>query len=154
MDLIISDRVSMVNGRSMTDRQAVDKPWTRSPPDTHSFFPSFLLLSRCNRFQQAIPLPGGYIPRVEKERECWKFLDWRLNSENDSRVHGQPSWLTMDRVLARIIHEFSHRFSTQDSLPPLVALESSRTSGRVLEAVTNTFFLTFLSLPLLKSFGF
>ena len=33
-----------------------------------------------------------YIPRVEaKERECWKFLDWRLNSENESRVHGQPS---------------------------------------------------------------
>ena len=33
-----------------------------------------------------------YIPRVEtKERECWKFLDWRLASENDSRLHGQPS---------------------------------------------------------------
>ena len=27
-----------------------------------------------------------------KKRECWKFLDWRLNSENDSRVHGQPSF--------------------------------------------------------------
>merc|ERR1711972_811027 len=37
-------------------------------------------------------VPGGYIVRVEtKERECWKFLDWRLNQENDSRVHGQPS---------------------------------------------------------------
>ena len=36
-------------------------------------------------------LPGGYIPRVEKERECWKFLDRRLTVENDSRVHGQPS---------------------------------------------------------------
>jgi len=24
--------------------------------------------------------------------ECWKFLDWRLNSENDSRIHGQPSF--------------------------------------------------------------
>ena len=36
---------------------------------------------------------GGNIPRVEtKKRECWKFLDWRLNSENDSRVHGQPSF--------------------------------------------------------------
>ena len=22
--------------------------------------------------------------------ECWTFLDWRLNSENDSLVHGQP----------------------------------------------------------------
>ena len=37
-------------------------------------------------------VPDGYIPRLEsKERECWKFLDWRLNSENDSRLHGQPS---------------------------------------------------------------
>eukprot|EP00415_Alexandrium_ostenfeldii_P000425 UN0425 len=37
-------------------------------------------------------VPVCYIPRVEaKERECWKFLDWRLNSENESRVHGQPS---------------------------------------------------------------
>ena len=37
-------------------------------------------------------VPGGNIPRVEtKKRECWKFLDSRLNSENDSRVHGQPS---------------------------------------------------------------
>ena len=27
-------------------------------------------------------MPVCYIPRVEtKERECWKFLDWRLNSE-------------------------------------------------------------------------
>ena len=34
-------------------------------------------------------VPGGNIPRVEtKKRECWKFLDWRLNSENDSRVIG------------------------------------------------------------------
>ena len=33
----------------------------------------------------------GYIPRLEsKEWECWKLLDWRLNSENDSRLHGQP----------------------------------------------------------------
>ena len=37
-------------------------------------------------------VPDGYIPRLEsKERECWKFLDWRLTSENDSRLHGQPS---------------------------------------------------------------
>ena len=37
-------------------------------------------------------VPGGYIPRLEsKKRECWKFLDKRLNSENDSRLHGQPS---------------------------------------------------------------
>ena len=37
-------------------------------------------------------MPGGYIPRLEsKERECWKFLDWQLNSENYSRLHGQPS---------------------------------------------------------------
>ena len=37
-------------------------------------------------------MPGGYIPRLEiMERECWKVLDWRLNSDNDSRLHGQPS---------------------------------------------------------------
>ena len=36
--------------------------------------------------------PVCYIPRVEaKERECWKFFDWRLNSENESRINGQPS---------------------------------------------------------------
>ena len=38
------------------------------------------------------PVPGGYIPTLEtKQRECWKFLDSPLNSEIDSRVHGQPS---------------------------------------------------------------
>ena len=27
-------------------------------------------------------VPGGYIPAVEtKQRECWKFLDSRLNSD-------------------------------------------------------------------------
>ena len=37
------------------------------------------------------PMPDGYISRLEsKEWECWKLLDWRLNSENDSRLHGQP----------------------------------------------------------------
>ena len=36
-------------------------------------------------------MPDGYISRLEsKEWECWKLLDWRLNSENDSRLHGQP----------------------------------------------------------------
>ena len=39
-------------------------------------------------------VPGGKIPRVEtNERECWEFLDWRLASENDSLVPGQPSFL-------------------------------------------------------------
>ena len=39
-------------------------------------------------------VPGGKIPRVEtNERECWEFLDWRLASENDSLVSGQPSFL-------------------------------------------------------------
>ena len=42
----------------------------------------------------SIPVPGGKIPRVEtNERECWEFLDWRLASENDSLVRGQPSFL-------------------------------------------------------------
>lgn len=40
----------------------------------------------------AISLPGGTILREKtKERECWKFLDQRLISENDSRLNGQPS---------------------------------------------------------------
>ena len=39
-------------------------------------------------------VPGGKIRRVEtNERECWEFLDWRLASENDSLVPGQPSFL-------------------------------------------------------------
>ena len=33
-----------------------------------------------NRFTHL--MPGGYMPRLEiMERECWKFLDWRLNSD-------------------------------------------------------------------------
>ena len=28
---------------------------------------------------------------LSKQRECWKLRDWRLSSEFDSRVHGQPS---------------------------------------------------------------
>ena len=52
------------------------------------------------------PINTGTLSEVTARLEFNKFLDWRLNSENDSRVHGQPSWLTMDRVLARIIHEF------------------------------------------------
>ena len=35
--------------------------------------------------------PGGLVPRAGKKGECWTFLDWRLNSENDSPVHGQPA---------------------------------------------------------------
>lgn len=38
--------------------------------------------------------PGGLVPRAGKKGECWTFLDWRLNSENDSPVHGQPSSIT------------------------------------------------------------
>ena len=49
---------------------------------------SFILVTRYIHL-----MPGGYIPRLEiMERECWKFLDWRLNSDNDSRLHGQPSF--------------------------------------------------------------
>ncbi len=44
--------------------------------------------------------PDGYIPRLEsKEWECWKLLDWRLNSENDSLLHGQPFLLLYDREI-------------------------------------------------------
>ena len=37
--------------------------------------------------------PGGLVPRAGKKGESWTFLDWRLNSENDSPVHGQPSYI-------------------------------------------------------------
>eukprot|EP00415_Alexandrium_ostenfeldii_P002546 UN2546 len=51
-----------------------------------------------------------YIPRVEaKERECWKFLDWRLNSENESRVHGQPSIGVFFLLLSVVIYCLSVR---------------------------------------------
>ena len=45
-------------------------------------------LRSCRSFHS---LPGGLVPRAGKKGECWTFLDWRLNSENDSPVHGQPS---------------------------------------------------------------
>ena len=32
---------------------------------------------------------------LSKQRECWKLRDSRLNSEFDSRVHGQPSIFTV-----------------------------------------------------------
>ena len=52
---------------------------------------------------QDLFLPGGYVPRLEsKERECWKFLDWQLNSENDSRLHGQPSHPLPSRPCPRL----------------------------------------------------
>ena len=57
----------------------------------HMFLNSFLLLVVL-LLRLGYLMPGGYIPRLEiMERECWKFLDWRLNSDNDSRLHGQPS---------------------------------------------------------------
>lgn len=47
-------------------------------------------------------MPGGTILRVEtKERECWKFLDQRLISENDSRFHGQPSNAGIHSIFAQ-----------------------------------------------------
>jgi len=53
-----------------------------------------LLFQNNNCFSFKISVPGGYIPRVEtNERECWKFLDWRLASENESLFDGQPSFL-------------------------------------------------------------
>lgn len=52
----------------------------------------FLLFIFCIMRLPAISLPGGTILREKtKERECWKFLDQRLISENDSCLNGQPS---------------------------------------------------------------
>ena len=52
-----------------------------SPRQAHVSFPTFSCL--------CLAVNGPV--KETKERECWKFLDWRLNPENDSRVHGQPS---------------------------------------------------------------
>ena len=52
----------------------------------------FLSICSCLMRLPAISLPGGTILREKtKERECWKFLDQRLISENDSCLNGQPS---------------------------------------------------------------
>ena len=65
-----------------------------------------------------------------KKRECWKFLDWRLNSENDSRVHGQPSSaadLLVDQCVLEdesFISEFKvlETYRQSGELPPWVRL--------------------------------
>ena len=60
-------------------------------------------------------MPGGYIPRLEiMERECWKFLDWRLNSDNDSRLHGQPSF---SRPMSEPSTMMNNRFQANPLLP-------------------------------------
>ena len=48
-----------------------------------------------------------------KKRECWKSLDWRLNSENDWRVHGPPSIANKAGRGARLLP-----FHTFRPLPP------------------------------------
>ena len=47
--------------------------------------------------------PGGLVPRAGKKGECWTFLDWRLNSENDSPVHGQPSFDSLPPLCGRVL---------------------------------------------------
>lgn len=47
--------------------------------------------------------PGGLVPRAGKKGECWTFLDWRLNSENDSPVHGQPSFDSLPPLRSRSV---------------------------------------------------
>jgi len=102
-------------------------------------------------------VPGGNIPRVEtKKRECWKFLDWRLNSENDSRVHGQPSFTGSLLLLTdysfsafsfvnRIM--FHHRCYSRSSSP----LNGSSTWFTFLSNLSLTFPLSALSLRSLPS---
>ena len=81
--------------------------------------------------------PGGLVPRAGKKGECWTFLDWRLNSENDSPVHGQPSsrllGLVSPSVLALrlspslITFHASVRYGVAPSVTPLLsALPSCR----------------------------
>ena len=70
---------------------AINYSLTYGPPMTGTALPYGFYSQDCIR-QDLDSLPGGTILRVEtKERECWKFLDQRLISENDSRFHGQPS---------------------------------------------------------------
>ena len=73
--------------------------WTEGEPRqsllTHSV-PSLLMVIDGHEGSTASPVlrvssPGGLVPRAGKKGECWTFLDWRLNSENDSPVHGQPA---------------------------------------------------------------
>jgi hypothetical protein len=50
-------------------------------------------------------VPRGYSPTLEtKERECWKLRDSRLNSEFDSRVHGQPYFHSLSSTFRNKIH--------------------------------------------------
>ena len=61
---------------------------------SHSLVSKLLWILPIARLLFLSSVPGGKIPRVEtNERECWEFLDWRLASENDSLVPGQPSFL-------------------------------------------------------------
>ena len=62
-------------------------------------------------------MPGGYIPRLEiMERECWKFLDWRLNS--DKRWNQWCNdFLTVTSSLLMI--------TAQDNVEPLYSLTAS-----------------------------
>lgn len=76
--------------------------------------------------------PGGLVPRAGKKGECWTFLDWRLNSENDSPVHGQPSsrllGLVSPSVLALRLSPSLITFhaSVRYGVAPSVALPSPR----------------------------
>ena len=63
-------------------------PSDRSEGGATHFLKSWVSLRFC---VCKVSSPGGLVPRAGKKGECWTFLDWRLNSENDSPVHGQPA---------------------------------------------------------------
>ena len=46
---------------------------------------------------------------TSKQRECWKLRDSRLNSEFDSRVHGQPSISFSESILSTFNQESESR---------------------------------------------
>ena len=67
------------------------------PVSKTTLFPSFLLLSGCNRINRQLiirSLPGGYIPRVEKEREVlWrKQLAWQCLSTEEEKERCSGSY--------------------------------------------------------------
>ena len=91
-------------------------------------------------------VPDGYIPRLEsKKRECWKFLDWRLNSENDSRLHGQPFFSPILTAFPHGTSMSAHHYFLSFSSPrlPILFPFPFRNYHRYGPAVTDLWFWLF-----------
>ena len=88
--------------------------------------------------QKTIESRDCYIPRVEtNERECWKFLDWRLASENESLFDGQPSFVSsLLTYESKRIHQLRERLQQNSAKNMKIvqclssSLDSSATSSK------------------------